>query len=800
MPSLNDADVAVATQLLVASDIASRASLVAVAIVERLPDCACAVHRFASEEGEASWTAIGAAGDISIERVSIPVASRLIAPLISDPRQPMIYPAAAIRREDYSHLHVARSIASLAYIPLRLDGRLIGAIEIISFSTILRPQDLNEIDSIVQLASPAIIAAKEFEQQRQSLLDSVHRMSQLYDLEKSLNSTLEFDAVIAMIPVKAFAMLPCQAIHLWLFDANVLRLMSSCGEDATVSQGMTQAAGEGYVADMAEEGEPVLIANADDERLIRRNNAAQSENGIPPVKTALVVPLLQDDAEVGVIEAINREGRPFDEDDQFFLASMAETISSALKNASLLLAERKLEILKALVRVSSEITSTLRLDRLLQIVVNSPQNVLPFERCAIALEHRGRLQLKAVSGMASLPLGDVQVDRLNGLMRWLSSQSELQHLRWKDESGATSKTDLPREVSQYFEETGYRALYAQPLTDDQGRVGLLLYESSNPDFLEQPHIEMIKVLAAQATVAIRNAMLYREVPLISLIEPLLHKKNALLSSDRSRRLTYAALAFEALLFLVFCPLPMRVTGNATVAPQHFITIAAPVEGNITAVYAHEGQRVSAGQVLGALNDWQWRTDLAVANAKFREASLMMENDLAHGSPQSGADRAQVEYLRSEADRAQSRLDSAQLRSPIAGIVVTPNLRNAAGKHLLAGDTFAQVLDLSQAVLQIEVPQRDALLLRAGQSAAVKLDSYPQRTWRDRVSVVSPEAQAGDGERTFTAEVPLPNSDATLRSGMTGRAKIFIGWRPAGYVLLRRPALWIWQTLWYWIGW
>jgi RND family efflux transporter MFP subunit len=311
---------------------------------------------------------------------------------------------------------------------------------------------------------------------------------------------------------------------------------------------------------------------------------------------------------------------------------------------------------------------------------------------------------------------------------------------------------------------------------------------------------MIKVLAAQATVAIRNAMLYREVPLIGLIEPLLQRKRALLGSDRSRRLTYAALTFEAMLFLVFCPLPMRVTGEATVAPQHLITIAAPVDGNVTAVNAHEGQRVSAGQVLGALNDWQWRTDLAAAEAKYREASLIMENDLAHGAPQAGADRAQVEYLRSEAERAQSRLDSAQLRSPIAGIVVTPNLQNAAGKHLLAGDTFAQVLDLAQAVVQIEVPERDAPLLRSGQDAAIKLDSYPQRTWRDRVSVVSPEATVGDGERTFTAEVPLPNTDASLRSGMTGRAKIFIGWRPAGYVLLRRPALWTWQTLWYWIGW
>ncbi len=35
---------------------------------------------------------------------------------------------------------------------------------------------------------------------------------------------------------------------------------------------------------------------------------------------------------------------------------------------------------------------------------------------------------------------------------------------------------------------------------------------------------MIKILAGQATVAIRNALLYREVPLISLIEPLVKKK------------------------------------------------------------------------------------------------------------------------------------------------------------------------------------------------------------------------------------------------------------------------------------
>jgi hypothetical protein len=69
-----------------------------------------------------------------------------------------------------------------------------------------------------------------------------------------------------------------------------------------------------------------------------------------------------------------------------------------------------------------------------------------------------------------------------------------------------------------------------------------------------------------------------------------------------------------------------------------------------------------------------------------------------------------------------------------------------------------------------------------------------------VAVVSPEAQPGDGDRTFAVRVPLSNEQAVLRAGMTGRAKIFVGYKPAGYVLLRGPGLWLWQTLWNWIGW
>jgi hypothetical protein len=83
--------------------------------------------------------------------------------------------------------------------------------------------------------------------------------------------------------------------------------------------------------------------------------------------------------------------------------------------------------------------------------------------------------------MATLPLGDITVERLNQLMRWLSTQTELVYVRQLDHEGE-KQNEIPGPVAQYFAATGFRALYALPLNDDQGRVGVMTYESSDPDF------------------------------------------------------------------------------------------------------------------------------------------------------------------------------------------------------------------------------------------------------------------------------------------------------------------------------
>jgi multidrug resistance efflux pump/GAF domain-containing protein len=785
-----------ARALLSTPEVGARATLLTEAVGKALPGTASILW---ARRGPV-WTALAASAEVSVVETDIPAAFPLFAGLEETPR---VYAASQLAREDYAHLHILRTIHAIGYLPLLREQELAGVFEIVSYGGPVSENSLQSLDGLANLAASAVGAAEQYEEQRQDLLDSIHRLTQLYDLEKSLNGTLELEPLLELIPVKVAAMLPCQAIHLWMFDGGRLRLVSACGEDDTADVGTMEGAGDGYVGDMAEEGVPLLISDPEDERLAVRNARAPQGR---PVTGALMVPLIEHapdgtESELGVLEAVNRTGSDaFNDDDLFFMNSMSETVSSALKNASLMHAERKLEILQALVTVSSEITSTLRLDRLLQIIVNSPQSVLPFERCSIALDNRGRLQLKAVSGTASIPAGDVQVEHLRTLLQWLSSYDKQLLIRQHEEAPETDNAQVGAVIGKHFEDSGYRALFAVPLEDDQGRVGLLLYESSDPDFLEVAHIEMIKVLAGQTTVAIRNALLYQEVPLIGLLEPLVHRKQAFLRSGRKRQAVVLGTLAAVVLMLIFCPMPLRIRGAAVVAPQSVATLAAPVEGNIANVYAREGQQVSRGQVLATMDDWAWRNDLVAAEAKYQAAMLAMQGDLARHSAQAGEERTQADFLRAEVERTRLRIANASLRSPIDGVVVTPDLQNAAGKHLDAGAAFAQVLDLGSARVNIAISQQDAGLVHAGQSAAIKLSSFPAQTLHGTVFSVSPEARPeGDG-RVFYAHVLLPNTHAELRTGMDGRAKVFAGYRPAGFVLLRAPALWLWEKAWEWIGW
>lgn len=785
-----------ACELLSEREVIPRARQIAARITTLIPGSAAVVYSVEPQEEEFVWVAKAASAGIRVD-AKLVNDSQLLGALF-DSAESQVHEGAALAREKYAHLDLRRTIVSLAYLPLAIDETLVGAIEIVTFDDPLTASALDSFDQVTSLSSHALNSAQLYERERNSQLQSISRITEFYDLEKTFNANIEIEDLLPLIASKFRELLNVQAVNLWMVESKeTLLLTTRAGDDPTVVLDSAQHDGEGIAFQVSESGEPVLIDDSDDERLRSRNR--NIEDGA--IFSLIAAPLVDGEQCVGVVEVVNKmDGATFDDDSLFLLTTICETASGALHNAALLQTERKAQVLETLVEVSNEITSTLNLDRVLQTVVNGPQAVIPFERSAIALEQTGRLRLKAVSGMRQVDYGDPSVVRLRDLIEWLSfMRDELNVARKEEEiSGATEESKA--QFRDYFEATGVRAFYSRPLADDQGRLGLLVYESSDPNAFNSSHFELIKILGGQATVALRNAQLYQEVPFISVLQPILERKRRFMGLERRRRVTIAVAAALAVLFLVFVPIPLRVAGDATVAPMRTAQIQPEFDGVVKRVLVHEGEAVQRGAVIAEMEDFEFRKALAEAEARYHTAISEMDRALAaNDGTAAGMQRAQVDYWSSEMQRAKDRLERTRLKSPIDGVVTTPFVEDFAGRKLDAGDKFAEVIDASKATVDVAVDEQDVGLLKPGLSAGVKLDGYPTRTFRGSVVVVSPKGEAREDQRLFFARVEVPNGDGRVRSGMQGRSKVMTGWQPAGYVLFRRTGMWMWGKWWSWFG-
>ena len=786
-----------AATLLLQREVGQRAQLIAEQAAQLEPGCHVVVYVIEDQEDPA-WSPKGLSGDIRVGSEKLDFHGGTLGMLTESASPHLLLHGSQLAREDYAHLDVRRTLSSLAYVPLLADGTLMGAIELIGYDRPLSHSLLERVRALAQLAAPALASAVAYESERNSGLQSITRVTQMYDLEKVFNSNLEMDELLATIAAKVQEVMSVQAANVWMVEGETVTLVQREGADPTVQSGTRQGPADGVAGKISDDGEPVLIDDPEDERLRVRN--ANVEEGA--VFSLLALPLMDRESLVGVIEVVNRlDGQPFDEDDQFVLSNVCETASNALHNASLLLAERKIEILEALVKVSSEITSTLDLNRVLDAVVNGTGAVIPYDRAAVALEQRGSLFLKALSGTPQINFSDSLTRALKEMLEWASVSNESIHVTQHGE-----EINEPREASRakfqhYFEITGARAFYALPLQDDQGRLGILSFESSDPDFLTSAHLEIIQVLAAQATVALRNASLYREVPFIGLLEPVLAKKRRFMALEKRRQTTILAAAAAALLFLIFVPVPMRLSGDASVSPLSKAQVMPAVDGVVKTVYVHEGDAVKRGQVLADLEDWDYRSAVAAAQAKYETAKSEMNRALAgNDGTQAGIQHAQADYWSAELARARLRLEQTHLRSPINGVVATPHIDNFVGRHLQPGVGFAEVIDSDRSSVDVAMDEQSVALLRPGENAVIKLDSFPTRTFRGEVQVVSPVGTPAEDQRVFFARVVVPNAQGLIRAGMRGRGKVSAGWHSAGYVLLRRPAMWAYFKIWSWFGW
>lgn len=777
-------------------EIGPRARLVAASVAEMVPDSAVVV--FTIEDSQAPmWTARATAGEITVEGGPLALESGTLG-AVAEERAILRFGVDDLNRSDFAHLDVRQNLTALSYVPLLHGEQLFGCIEIVSFAAPPSEEVLEQIGEIAGLAAIAFAGALAYASERNAGLASVMRLTQLYDIEKVFNATLEMDSLLPIICEKVGDLIHAAAVNLWMVDRDDLLLVQQAGDDPGAQAGERQSGPAGGIAgQVGESGDPLLL-QAGDEALIARNARA----GDLRAGSLIAAPLMDGESLVGVLEVIRFEGAaPFDDDDLFVLTQVAASAAQALHNSSLLQAERKIEVLQTLVSVGQEIGSTLNLERVLQAIVNQPQLVIPYERAAIALEQRGRLTIQAISGVRKIDTGDPAIQQLTDVLRWTAGLQTEIHVTQHDEEIDDPRPETREKFRRYFDATGSRGFYAIPLTDEEGSLGVLSFESPDPDFLTDLHLEVIKILASQATLALRNASLYKEVPFIGLLEPLIEKKRRFMALERRRRAVRIGVLAAVILILVLAPIPLRVAGTAQVAPDQTQYVRAEEDGVVQAVYVHEGDRVTPGKPLAQMADWNQRAAVDTLQARYNTAMAQAAQSLVSNNPTlAGQRQLEATYLRGELTRATEELSRATLRAQIAGVVATPYVEDLAGRKLSLGDPIMELVSTESVSVDVAVPERDVSLLRVGDAARVKLESFPTRTFSGQVGVVSPASQVVGDDRSFYARISVPNADGRLRAGMQGYGKIRTGLRPLGYVLFRDPALWVWAKLWGWFGW
>jgi len=116
----------------------------------------------------------------------------------------------------------------------------------------------------------------------------------------------------------------------------------------------------------------------------------------------------------------------------------------------------------------------------------------------------------------------------------------------------------------------------------------------------------------------------------------------------------------------------------------------------------------------------------------------------------------------------------EVTSPISGVVAKVFLDNGAvvvppTMSTTMGTPIARIVNMSMAKIVINVTDKDYPLVKPGQRAEIMVDAYPNRIFTGKISTIAPIINPYT--KTAPAEIIIPNSDLSLRSGMFAKVNL-----------------------------
>ncbi len=213
--------------------------------------------------------------------------------------------------------------------------------------------------------------------------------------------------------------------------------------------------------------------------------------------------------------------------------------------------------------------------------------------------------------------------------------------------------------------------------------------------------------------------------------------------------------------------------QGSVETKQNLVINAEMGGILTRVYVKEGDKVSKGQLLAKIDDGGMSQQVAQMQIQADLAKTTFERQKNLWDQKIGSE---IQYLQAKSNyeanqkavsQMQSQLGKSSIRAPFSGTI--DDVITDQGSVVSPGQTqILRIVNLSDMYITTDVPENYISSVVKGKNVEV---SFPVLGTK----IDSKIRQTGDfinpNNRTFSAEVAVPNNDKTIKPNLTARLKI-----------------------------
>jgi HlyD family secretion protein len=241
-----------------------------------------------------------------------------------------------------------------------------------------------------------------------------------------------------------------------------------------------------------------------------------------------------------------------------------------------------------------------------------------------------------------------------------------------------------------------------------------------------------------------------------------------------------------------------VEATGVIQPINAVQVKSKASGQVMHLHVSTGSQVKPSDLLVEIDprDAKSRYDQAVAalhaaqaNVTVTKAQLERSQSLAKEgvitAPEVetavlAAANATSNLVAAQAalDQAKIALEDVTIRAPMAGTVIEKDVSegqviSSATNTVGGGTTLLTMADLGQVYDSTLVSESDIGNVKAGQTASVKVDAYPNRTFQGTVEKIAPQATVQQSVTMFPVLIRLDNRDGALMPGMNTDVSILV---------------------------